>query len=80
MTIPAVNKKPPKRARTFTRSEMKDAAEFAEMYGLAIRFEPSGALIMQPSHHALDNDAEDSAESELAKWRAKREASGRPHS
>jgi hypothetical protein len=61
-----------KRARTFTRAEMTDAARLAEMHGLAVRFEPDGALVMQPVGHSLDNPADDSAESELAKWRAKR--------
>lgn len=70
----------PKRSRTFTRVEMEDAARLAELHGLAVRFEPSGAMVMQPFSHALDNSGDDSAESELAKWRAKRETSGRPHS
>lgn len=70
---------PSKRSRTFTRVEMEDAARLAELHGLAIRFEPSGAMVIQPATHALDNAADDSAESELAKWRAKREASGRSH-
>jgi hypothetical protein len=80
MTASALVKKPSlKRSRTFTRAEMEDAARLAELHGLSVRFEPSGALVMQPSNHPLDNAAEDSAESELARWRAKREAAGRPH-
>lgn len=66
------------RARTFTSAEMKDAARLAELHGLTVRFEPSGAMVMHPSL-PLDKAEEDSAESELAKWRAKREASGRPY-
>ena len=81
MTAPApIKRLSPKRSRTFTRAEMEDAARLAELHGLSVRFEPSGALVMQPSSTSLDNGAEDSAESELAKWRAKREASGRSHS
>lgn len=68
-----------KRSRTFTRVEMEDAARLAELHGLSVRLEPSGAMVIQPSQYALDNSEDDSAESELAKWRAKREASGRPH-
>lgn len=73
-----------KRCRTFTRAEMEDAARLAELHGLAVRFEPDGALVMQPagagSNPALDRDGQDSAESELAKWRAKRgKPAGRAH-
>jgi hypothetical protein len=79
MTAPVLIKKHQKRSRTFTRAEMEDAARLAELHGLSVRFEPSGALVMQPTG-ALDKTIDESAESELAKWRAKREASGRPHS
>jgi hypothetical protein len=66
--------------RTFTRTEMEDAARLAEIHGLSVRFEPDGALVMQPAGHGLDNPADDSAESELAKWRTKRgKPAGRAH-
>jgi hypothetical protein len=59
------------RARTFTRAEMADAARLAELHGLAVRFEPTGALVMQPTG-AVDKADEDSEELELAKWKAKK--------
>ena len=68
------------RGRTFTRAEMDDAARLAAEHGLAIRFGPDGALVMQPAAPGLDNTEQDSAESELARWRAKRgKAAGRAH-
>lgn len=68
------------RARTFTRTEMEDAARLAAEHGLAIRFEPDGALVMAPPTAPLDNAEETSAESALAEWKAKRgKTPRRPH-
>lgn len=84
MTAPAPRKSFRKKSRTFTRVEMQDAARLAELHGLAVRFEPDGALVMFPPGHGaagrLDNEAEDSAESALDKWKAKRgKTAGRAH-
>lgn len=68
------------RARTFTRAEMADAVRLAAEHGLTVRFQRDGDLVMGPSGASLDTTDENSAESELDKWKAKRgKAAGRSH-
>lgn len=70
------------RARTFLRCEIKDAAEAAASHGLRITMHPTGEMEFAPAGATagLDSAEETSAESELAKWKARRgKAPGRAH-
>jgi len=70
------------RARTFLKCEIKDAAEAAAAHGLRITMHPTGEIELAPANagHDLDSVDETSAESELAKWKARRgKTPGRAH-
>jgi hypothetical protein len=71
---------PMKRARTFTRAEMADAARLAAEHGLTLRLQRDGDIVMAPQGTGLDTTGETSAESALAEWKARRgKAPGRAH-
>jgi len=64
-----------KRARTFLKTEIADAAEFAAAHGLRITLHPSGEIEMAPAGAAysarnLDNSAGSAADRAFAEWQA----------
>lgn len=64
------------KARTYTKSEMSDAAAFAAMHNVRVIMHPSGEIEFAPKSFAVIKE-EDSAEIALRKWQDARKARGR---
>lgn len=57
------------RARTYTKSEIADAAAAAAMHGVRVVMHPSGEIEFAPRQFAAKNDDDDdSAEKALEGW------------
>lgn len=61
------------RARTYTKSEIADAAAAAAMHDLRVVMPPTGEIEFSPKHSAVKKD-EESPEAELQRWIDAREA------
>ena len=62
------------RARTYTKSEIADAAAAAAMHGLRVIMHPSGEIEFAPKGFATQKQEDDSPEAELERWVNAREA------
>lgn len=64
------------RARTYTKSEIADAAAAAAMHGLRVIMHPSGEIEFAPKSLAAPKD-EDGEENAWERWQNGRKARGR---
>lgn len=64
------------RARTYTKSEIADAAAAAAMHNVRVVMHPSGEIEFAPKSFAVAKE-EDSAEKALEGWLNGRQARGR---
>lgn len=65
------------RARTYTRSEISDAAAAAAMHNVRVVMHPSGEIEFAPKSFAVVDREEDKAEKALRDWQNGRKARGR---
>lgn len=65
------------KARTYTRSEMSDAAAFAAMHNVRVIMHPTGEIEFAPKSFAVINQKEDKAETFWREWEDGRKAGGR---
>ena len=65
------------RARTYTKSEIADAAAAAAMHNVRVVMHPSGEIEFAPKSFAAVDREEDAAEKALRKWQDGRQARGR---
>ncbi len=64
------------RARTYTKSEIADAASAAAAHNVRVIMHPSGEIEFAPKGFAAKKREEDTAEKALRDWQNEREASG----
>jgi len=62
------------RARTYTKTEIADAAAAAAAHGVRVIMHPSGEIEFSPSHAAAKKEDEDSGAAALQRWVDAREA------
>lgn len=62
------------RARTYTKTEMADAAAAAAMHGIRVIMHPTGEIEFAPKGFATHKQDEDTPEAELERWVNAREA------
>lgn len=62
------------RARTYTKTEMADAAAAAAMHGIRVIMHPTGEIEFAPKGLATQKQKDDSPEAELERWVNAREA------
>jgi hypothetical protein len=65
------------RARTYTKSEITDAAAAAAMHNVRVVMHPSGEIEFAPKSFAAAKEVEDEGEKAWEAWRRGRQASGR---
>ncbi|QIB39293.1 hypothetical protein G3A56_15870 [Rhizobium oryzihabitans] len=65
------------RARTYTKSEIADAASAAAMHNVRVVMHPSGEIEFAPKSFAATKKEDDTAEKALRDWQDGRKASGR---
>lgn len=65
------------RARTYTRSEIADAAAAAAMHNVRVVMHPSGEIEFAPKSFAVADREEDTAEKALRDWQDGRKTRGR---
>lgn len=56
------------RARTYTKSEIADAAAAAAMHDVRVIMHPSGEIEFSPRRFAIKEEVDDSAEGALSRW------------
>lgn len=64
------------RARTYTRSEIADAAAAAAMHNVRVVMHPSGEIEFAPKSFAAVDREDDTAEKALRDWQNGRQARG----
>lgn len=62
------------RARTYTKTEIADAAAAAAMHGVRVIMHPTGEIEFSPNGFASQKQEEDTPEAELQRWVNAREA------
>lgn len=65
------------RARTYTRSEITDAAAAAAMHNVRVVMHPSGEIEFAPKSFSAVDRHEDAKERALREWQDGRQARGR---
>jgi hypothetical protein len=65
------------RARTYTKSEIADAAAAAAMHNVRVVMHPSGEIEFAPKSFAVVDRVEDTAEKALRDWQDGRKVGGR---
>ena len=65
------------RARTYTKSEISDAAEAAAIHGVRVVMHPNGVIEFAPKGFAAHQLDDDSPEDVLRRWENGRQARGR---
>ena len=65
------------RARTYTKSEIADAAAAAALHDVRVVMHPSGEIEFAPRSFAAAKQEDDSPELELQRWRDGRKSRGR---
>jgi hypothetical protein len=65
------------RARTYTKSEIADAAAAASLHNVRVIMHPSGEIEFAPKSFAVVGREEDKAEKAWRDWEDGRKASGR---
>ncbi|WP_156378536.1 MULTISPECIES: hypothetical protein [unclassified Rhizobium] len=66
------------RARTYTKTEISDAAAAAAMHNVRVVMHPSGEIEFAPKSFAVVDREEDTAEKAWKDWENGRKARGRP--
>ncbi|MBD9372812.1 hypothetical protein IB238_09295 [Rhizobium sp. ARZ01] len=62
------------RARTYTKTEIADAAAAAAMHGVRVIMHPSGEIEFSPRHFAAKQEDESSGAKALKRWLNERDA------
>ncbi|MBS0257210.1 MAG: hypothetical protein JSR13_05775 [Proteobacteria bacterium] len=65
------------RARTYTKSEIADAASAAAMHNVRVIMHPSGEIEFAPKSFAAKKRDDNTAEAALREWQNEWEAGGR---
>lgn len=65
------------RARTYTKTEIADAAAAAAMHGVRVVMHPSGEIEFAPRGFASVKKEEETPEAGLQRWLDERKAGGR---
>jgi hypothetical protein len=65
------------RARTYTKSEIADAAAAAALHDVRVIMHPTGEIEFSPRRFALKQEKDDSAEAALERWMNGREVGRR---
>ncbi|NSY12504.1 hypothetical protein G6L14_10805 [Agrobacterium vitis] len=64
------------RARTYTKSEIADAAAAAAMHDVRVIMHPTGEIEFSPRRFAVKPEKDDSAEAALNRWIDGRQTGG----
>jgi hypothetical protein len=65
------------KARTYTKTEIADAAAAAAMHGVRVVMHPSGEIEFAPRGFTASKKEEETPEAELQRWLDGRKARGR---